>query len=271
MQQYKLFILLIQVICGWSFLCAGFERTAQPTSVFARAFSGVAMQTESNVWINPASLASLTSFRSTIFYSPSPFQLSQLTNYGLLVAKDFYVVQTGIAVSSFGFTLYRETTGSIIFANRMLDKFSFGASISLYHLSIAEYGSAASLAFDVGGIYSLTDEVNIGVAINNLNGAAFGEDDDVPQTFLAGISYHIIDDAAVNFDLVKDVRYEPTYRASVEFSPHEIMVLRAGIQGEPSRLFGGIGVTILPFTVDYGIATHADLGLTHSIGISFAP
>ena len=271
MQQYKLFILFIQAVCLFQFGIAGFERTAQPTPAFARAFSGVAMQTESNIWLNPASLSSLSSFHSSIFYSPSPFQLSQLTNYGLLLADNFGVVQAGAAVSSFGFSLYRETTGSLAIANGDLNNFGVGISLSFYHLSIAEYGTASAVALDAGVIYSLNEKINIGVAINNLNGASFGGDDDVPQTILAGISYRVIGEALVNVDLVKDIRYEPTYRASVEFSPHDILTIRTGIQGEPSRLFGGVGITIAPFTVGYGIATHEDLGLTHSIGISFTP
>ena len=271
MQQYKLFILLIQAVCLFHFGMAGFERTAQPTSAFARAFSGVAMQTESNIWLNPASLSSLSSFHSSIFYSPSPFQLSQLTNYGLLLADDFGVVRAGAAVSSFGFSLYRETTGSLTIANKDLKDFGAGITLSFYHLSIAEYGSALAVALDAGVIYSLNEKLNIGAAMNNVSGASFGGDDDVPQTILAGISYRVIDNALVNVDLVKDIRYEPTYRASVEFLPHDIVTIRTGIQGEPSRIFGGVGITIVPFTVEYGIATHDELGLTHSIGISFTP
>lgn len=141
----------------------------------------------------------------------------------------------------------------------------------MYHLSIADYGTATAIAIDVGAVYSLYEGITVGISLHNLNGASFGDDDDVPHTFLAGISYYLLNNAVVNVDIVKDIRYEPTYRAGVEFSPHEIICIRTGVQGELSRLFGGIGISILPFTVDYGIATHADLGLTHSIGISFIP
>lgn len=271
MRQYKLFILLIQGAIFTVGLYAGFERTAQPTALFARAFSGVAFSSESNVRLNPAALSSVSSFRSTVFYSPSPFQLPQLTNYGLLATDDFGVVKGAVSFSTIGFSLYRETFGSFSTAYVGISNFSFGITVSLYHLSIENYGSALSAGIDIGSIYSLSEDLNVGFSFNNLNNATYGEDDDIPQVLLAGISYRIIEDAIVNIDLVKDIRYEPTYRAGIEFKPHEIVVIRSGYQGEPSRLFGGVGFTLSPFTIDYGVATHDDLGLTHSIGISFVP
>ncbi|MBI2428017.1 MAG: hypothetical protein HYV29_04355 [Ignavibacteriales bacterium] len=271
MRQYKLFILLIQVAIFSVRTNAGFERIAQPTALFARAFSGVAFSSESNVWLNPAALSNVSSFRSAVFYSPSPFQLPQLTNYGLLAADNFGVVKGGVSFSSFGFSLYKETFGSLSVAYTGMTNFSFGITVSLYHLSIESYGSALKLGIDIGSIYSLTEELNIGFALNNLNGATYEEDDDIPQIILAGLSYRIIEEAVVNVDLVKDIRYEPTYRAGIEFEPHDIVVVRSGFQGKPSRLFAGIGFTVTRFTIDYGVATHDDLGLTHSIGISFIP
>lgn len=270
MRQYKLFILLIQVVILSFRLHAGFERTAQPTSLFARAFSGVAFPSESNVWLNPAALSGVVSFHSTLFYSPSPFQLPQLTNYGLILAEDFGSVKASLSLSSFGFSLYRETFGSFSAAYTGIEHFSAGSSLSLNYLSIQNYGTALAATIDIGLIYSLTEEFNIGASIANLNGAGFGEDD-IPRTIVAGVSYRLLDNAMATLDLVKDIRFEPTFRAGIEFSPHEIIIVRSGLQGEPSRLFGGIGIRVLPLVVEYGVATHDDLGLTHSIGISFMP
>ncbi len=269
MRQYKLFILLIQVVV--SQLHAGFERSAQPTALFARAFSGVAFASESNVWLNPATVSGVSSFRSTAFYSPSPFQLPQLTNYGIQIADDLGIMKGSFSLSSIGFSLYRETFGSLTAAFSGTENFSVGLTLSLYHLSVHNYGNASKIGVDIGSIYTVTQEFNIGASITNINGASFGEDDDIPRILIAGLSYHFLENAQLNVDIVKDVRYEATFRAGIEFSPHEIFILRSGVQGEPSRLFGGIGIRIFPFIVDYGAATHDDLGLTHSIGITFVP
>jgi len=271
MRQYKLFILFIQVVFCVEYLSAGFERTALPAAVVGRGFSGVAFASEQNVWLNPAALSTVASFTSSVFYSPSPFQLPQLTNFGLLIADDVGIAKVSASFTSFGFSLYKETTGSLSFANSDIQNFSFGATLSIYHLSIARYGTAVKSCFDIGAVYSFTEALSFGAALHNVAGSTFGNDDDIPQVVLAGLSYRVIETMVVMVDLVNDVRYEPTYRVGTEFQPHDIVTLRTGIQGEPSRLFGGVGIHLSTITVEYGIATHDDLGLTHSIGVRFTP
>lgn len=269
MRQYKVFGFFIQVIlCVHCSFC-GFERTSQPTSAFARAYSGTALYDANNLWLNPAAISKDTSFQSSLFYSPSPFQLDQLSNYGLITIHPFDFVNIGVGLTSFGFSLYRESTVSISGGAMMTDVFSAGMSVHLGHLSIEKYGSSSSGTFDLGAIYSVTDELNVGFSLNNLTGATFGEEDDIPQVFLTGVSYRMAENAFVNFDLIKDIRYKTTYRAGFEFSPHDIVIIRGGAHGEPSRLFGGLGITIAPFQINYAVSTHSELGLTHSIGITF--
>lgn len=271
MRQYKLFILFIQVVFFTEDVSAGFERTTQPTAAFGRALSGSGFDSESNVWLNPAALAGVSSFRTSVFYSPSPFQLPQLSNYGILIADDIGFVKASSSLTSIGFSLYRETSGLLSVAYTKVTDFSVGVSLSFNHLAITNYGSALRAGIDAGMLCTLTERLKIGAAITNLNGFTFGDDDDVPRIFVSGVSYRVTDMMILCVDLVKDVRYEPTYRAGAEFQPLDMFTIRTGIQGEPARLFGGVGIRLLPFTVEYGVGTHDDLGLTHSIGISFTP
>ena len=56
----------------------------------------------------------------------------------------------------------------------------------------------------------------------------------------------------------------------VRFSPIEIINLRFGMSTEPSRYFAGVGIQYYSISVDYSVATHVELGLTHTIGISIS-
>ncbi len=268
MRQYKVFGFFIQVILFVHCSFCGFERTSQPTSAFARAFSGTALYDYDNLWLNPAALSNDSSFQSSVFYSPSPFQLDQLSNYGLITIHRFDFLNVGVGLNSFGFSLYRESTVSITGGTMITESFGAGMSVHLCHLIIEGYGSSSSGVVDLGAIYSVLDDINIGISINNLTGAAFGGEDDIPTVFLSGVSYRMAENALANLDMIKDVRYNTAFRAGFEFSPHEIVVIRGGTQGQPSRLFGGLGITIVPFQINYAVATHSELGLTHSIGIT---
>ncbi len=270
MHQYKVFIALIQVFLIVQFSSASFERTAQPTALFGRAASGSSLFNTGNVWLNPASIAQNSSFVTSLFYSPSPFQLPQLSHFGLMTIKNYDKINFAAGFSSFGFSLYRETVFSLTTATMFTESFGAGLNVHANHLSIQSYGNATTAVVDLGAIISVTDNLNIGVSLNNITRSTFGADDDIPQTFITGLSYTLLEKTAITLDIVHDVRYSTGYRAGIEFSPHEIITLRAGTQSEQSRLFGGIGINVFSFQIDYGIATHSELGLTHSIGITFS-
>ncbi len=270
MNQYKVFILLIQVFLIVQILSASFERTAQPTALFGRGMSGSALFNTENVWLNPASIAKNSSLTTSLFYSPSPFQLSQLSHFGLTTIKNVDGLNFAAGFTSFGFSLYRETSLSISAATMFTESFGAGLNIHGNHLSIHTYGSATTAVLDLGAIISAAENLNIGISLNNIGRSTFGADDDIPQTFITGFSYSLMENATVAADLVYDVRYSTGYRAGIEFSPHEIVTLRAGTQSEQSRMYVGMGINIFSFQIDYGIATHSELGLTHSIGITFS-
>jgi hypothetical protein len=270
MQQYKVFILLIQVFLIVQISIASFERIAQPTALFGRAMSGSTLYNSGNVWLNPASIAQNSSLMTSVFYSPSPFQLPQLSYFGSLIIQKFQGLNVGAGFTSFGFSLYRETVFSFSAATSITESFSAGMNVHLNHLSIQSYGSASRAVVDLGAIISATEKINIGVSINNISRSTFGAEDDIPQMFITGFSYALLENVVIALDIVHDIRYSTEYRAGIEFSPYEIVTLRAGTQGEQSQLHGGIGLNVFSFNIDYGIATHSELGLTHSIGITFS-
>ncbi|MCK9408655.1 MAG: hypothetical protein WCX28_13165 [Bacteriovoracaceae bacterium] len=268
MRQYKIFVLAIQVILLPQALFSGFERTAQPATVLGRALSGSASLQFENVWINPAAVTAATSVQSLLFYSPSPFQLPQLSSYGCIGGFTLYNYSFAMGFQTFGFSLYRESAVSMSIGTSVAEDMHAGVTFHLYQLSISRYGSSVTEVLDVGSVYSLSEVVNVGVAMNNVTGSKFGGDDDIPRSLISGISLNIEDRATVNFDLIKDLRYPVSHRAGIELLLHEIVAVRAGVQGGVPRLFGGFSISIIPFRIDYSIATHNDLGLSHSIGIA---
>lgn len=273
MRQYKLFVMLIQALaCIGLPVQAGFERIPQPSSVFARGFSGVSMYDADNLWLNPASQTAVSTFQSSVFYSPSPFQLPQLSNSGLIVATNLDFVNIGFGLNTFGFSLYRESVGTMAISDSVTNNLVVGVGINVNYVSIDRYGSRTFVGFDVGMIANIFENVSVGTALHNFNRPALGTgDDEIPQQIIAGISIQMSNSAVVNFDLVKDIRYPFSYRVGVQYELHEIVTIRSGITEEPSRLFGGIGIAISMFRLDYGVASHTELGLTHSLGITFRP
>ena len=101
---------------AWSTLHGSFERQPQPAPLYGRGLSGCAMRGTDFSLLNPAALAGLASMHITLFHSPSPFELPQLSSGGiaLSIPAPFGTLQAAFTLS--GTDLYREQTAMLSYA-----------------------------------------------------------------------------------------------------------------------------------------------------------
>ncbi|MFA6540119.1 MAG: hypothetical protein WCT99_00810 [Bacteroidota bacterium] len=273
MKQYKLFVLLIQALCFLHLpVKAGFDRIPQPTSVFGTGVSGVSSLDPLSLWINPASSGTNSRLQTTFFYSPSPFQLPQLSNGGMIISGNISSVGTGLGMHTFGFSLYRENVATLCAAQRLSENIFVGIGMEVYQISIQGYGNDVNIGIDLGLISRLNETISIGVSLQNINAPKIGgEENSIPQSIVSGISYSPVSNAKLLLDVIKDIHYPVSYRVGLEVSPLDAITFRGGVQEETSRVFGGIGFNPGQIRFDYALSSHTDLGVTHSIGITLFP
>lgn len=249
---------------------AAFERIALPPRVFARGLSPSYAGDVASLLLNPSAVAELQSLYVSAFHSPSPFELSQISNGGVLAASPLKFLNVGLSVTSTGYSLYRELTVTATLAKELDGRFFIGCNINCDYLAIENYGTAYAVGIDVAASVQVTDDLRWGFSLLNVNRPTIGiVNDELPQVYVTGISCELLTSASVFLNFVKDVQYPASGRMGVEFSPYEIVCVRFGLSDEPSRYFGGVGVHYSSVSVDYAVATHLELGLTHSFGISF--
>ncbi len=271
MRQYKIFVLVLQVIVSQSIFC-GFDRIAQPTAVFGKGFSGAAVYLHDGSGINPAASGNLQNSFVSIFYSPSPFQLSQLSNSGISAGKNFNFGNIAFSAATFGFSLYRENSAMLNYSLKLKNEFSIGASINVNNVSIASYGSASTVGIDAGVIFSPIENIFLGFSALNINRPNLSSyNDEIPLLYNAGIAYRIEEIATLNIDLQSEFRSNAEWKFGIEFTPLQFVTLRAGYNESIHRLFGGIGIEYGGIQFNYGAALHNELGTTHSIGITIFP
>jgi hypothetical protein len=139
-------------------------------------------------------------------------------------------------------------------------------------LSIERYGSAHTVAVDVGMLARLTDRVQWGFTAFNVNGPSIGAARErLPQVFVSGIAYLPIPEAMLVADLEKDIRYPVQLHAGVQYSLLDVVALRAGTTTDPSVLSAGIGIHYSMVQLDYAFTNHEDLGPTHQVSLSLSP
>jgi hypothetical protein len=247
-----------------------FERTAQPVALLGSGLAGVSSNDPGAILLNPASLAFVSSIQSSVFYSPSPFGLPQLSNGGVFAAVPSGSFNSALTLTSIGFSAYREMTATISLGSNMAEGFCIGGNLNINYLSIEGYGSETNIGIDVGAVMNIVENLRWGFSLLNINRPVIGlEKDPLPQWYLTGFTYDLSDFADVSVDAVKDVRYPISLRIGTHYEPVEFLVVRFGIWSDPSRYFAGIGIRYRGLLFDYAVATHTELGLSHSIGFSF--
>ena len=249
---------------------AEFDRIAQPVDLIGRGLSGVGSENPESLLLNPASIASSLSLQSTLFYSPSPFGLQQLSNGGIFLTIPSRYVNSALTLASIGFSAYREVTGTVSVGVTIAEGFFAGCNLNINHLSIEGYGSGTNAGIDIGMRMRIVDNFQWGFSLLNVNRPTIGRiKDPLPQWYLAGFKYEVSPFADISVDAVKDVRYPLSFRMGTQFLPVEFVAIRLGISSDPSRYYAGVGLQYADLHFDYAVVTHTELGLSHSLGFTF--
>lgn len=217
---------------------------------------------------NPAGLSQMNWRELGIYYSPSPFGLSELANGYVAFNEPFKFGSIGIGAMTYGFELYRENKFSVGYSYNHINKLFVGAVINLHTVSIKNYGDENIFYLNAGGLFYLQSDLRLGFSVQNINRASFGnEKDNVPLVFNLGVSYDVLEEFIFNLGLEKDIRYNYSVRGGIEYNLFDYISLRTGFSNEPSRYSAGIGINYSYFSLDYAFFTHQDLGLTHQAGL----
>ncbi|MDP2303848.1 MAG: hypothetical protein Q8N03_15640 [Ignavibacteria bacterium] len=221
-----------------------------------------------SIFSNPAASSHLTRREAGIYYSPAPFGINELANGSLAYIEPFQFGSIGLGITTYGFELYRENKLLVTYSYNYLGKYYFGIGINYHSVSIDKYGSDNAFYLNAGALVYLTEKLRWGFSATNLNRATWGEENDqIPVTFQTGFSYDIIDDIALNLALEKELTYNASFKAGIDYRIMEYISIRSGITTEPSMYSGGVGIHYSLFQFDYAVTNHQELGFTHQFGL----
>ena len=217
---------------------------------------------------NPAGLSLLSQREIGLYYSPSPFGVSEMSNaYGAFAEPTVYgTFSAGFSI--YGFELYKQTQIAVGYGRKIYDNFYIGGTLIYQNLSIKNYGTKGSVYFNAGGIANITDKLGFGFAVENLTRTTVSEDaNQIPTVFWGGFHLKVIKEFILSAALSKEVGYNPSIRLGAEYSLLDYINLRFGTHNEPNSFTGGFGVIYEFMQVDYAVSSHPDLGLTHQFGL----
>ncbi|MDH7515527.1 MAG: hypothetical protein QHI48_06620 [Bacteroidota bacterium] len=249
----------------------GFEKQRQGARAAGMGFACTALQGDAwALYFNPALIGASTS-RVSAYVSPSPFGLSALTSCGVVIDLPMGRWASAAGLSTFGGELYRETSVTLGCALRSAPDVRIGVALDYHMLSIARYGQAGLLAFDLGVGVDVGDRVTVGASAFHVNQPRIGEflGERLPLVLAAGVSARLVDSVlVVSADLQKNVSAQPAIRAGVEWRPSPFLVLRAGAGSMPESVSAGADICWGGVSLQYAVSLHPDLGWTHMSAVT---
>ncbi len=196
-----------------------------------------------SLFSNPAGIGQLNWREIGIYYSPAPFGMKELSNSFASYVEPTELGNFSVGFSSYGFSLYKESSFIINYSNIIFNYFLIGINFRYKDLRIKNYGNDSAILIDIGGIYVLSKKYRFGFAIKNISRSTIGNtEDQLPVSFSSGITYSPIPKISINMALYKEISYSSSFSA-------------------------GLGINYSVFELSYGMFTHSDLGLTHLAGL----
>lgn len=128
------------------------------------------------------------------------------------------------------------------FANRFDDRISIGLMIKLYYAKLFDEVSSTTVGFDVGALVLLTEELSLGIMIQDIGSKykwntapIYGQSgtqitDRFPTFYRAGITYTLPESyGLVSFDIETSSEKTTIFRIGSEIDIHEYVSVRGGI------------------------------------------
>ena len=162
-------------------------------------------------------------------------------------------------------------------SRKINDKLDLGISTKFLYEKI-DFSSATGLGFDLGGIYWLRSNIQIGGAILNLGPKMKFEQEgfDLPARYKVGAAYlghekYFNGGFILSLDLVKPNDNDLKVHLGGEYTYKEKFTLRSGYQiGYDDRNISlGLGLKIKKYAIDYAfVPFSSDLGNSHRISVN---
>lgn len=197
---------------------------------------------------------------------------TQYLNLGLNDARiglvvPFAKLTTGVGVLYFGDELFNQMRVSAL----VVDEFGFAKAAlraNYYQFYVQNYGYRSALTLDIGGVFSLSEQLSLAIVFQNLTRAKLIAETSTQLSSLVqlGLSYHPIKKFRIDAQLDKTIEQPLIFRLGLEYMATELISLRTGFS--PASLAAlGLGFSWKKITLDIAGQYQQQLGYSGIISL----
>ncbi|HEX7848068.1 MAG TPA: hypothetical protein VF476_19855 [Chitinophagaceae bacterium] len=219
---------------------------------------------------NQASLAQLKN-TSVAVYGERRFLLNELNNYRAVAAIKTSSGHFALNAGYFGFADYNESQIGLAHARKLGNKINIGAQFNYNGISIAGYGNAAAISFELGTVFHLTEKLHAGIHINNPVGGKFGKEqpEKLPSVYTVGFGFEASEKFFISSEIIKEEDQPVNVNAGMQYRFTSQLMARAGISSATTSGWLGAGLILQSFRIDIMASYHSQLGVTPGLLLLF--
>jgi hypothetical protein len=226
-----------------------------------------------SVFHNPSGIAALQRISAGVYYE-NRFGLPETGLRAGAVALPFGKNAFGLNIRTYGYTLYSEQQAGLTYARAFGDHLRIGMQLSYMGFRFSEYyGQKSLVTVTVGATYAFGKNLVLGAQVFNPNEQRITEtgNERVPSMIRFGARYRFSNQVFICSEVEQSLNTKPVLKAGIEYTPVSVLILRAGISGNPRSSSFGFGLVLKKFQIDMAGNFHPVLGFTPQFGLTFNP
>ena len=175
-----------------------------------------------------------------------------------------------LSVYRFGDALYSQHRLSLGLSHR-IEQFSVGLRLSEHQYHIESFGTRFRTVIDIGGQAQLSPQLIVGMQLLNITQASLSDEnhEKIPTLVQVGLSFRPVPSWRLNAEVEHEVTQRPNVKLGAEYTALQKFSLRTGFNSADRRQFFGVGWKHRLLIADYALSTHARLGLSHQVSLTY--
>jgi hypothetical protein len=228
----------------------------------------------SDVWAfhnNPGALSELKATSVGLSYE-NRFLLKELQTQAFVVAHPLKKGVISFGGQFYGQSLYRTSRVGLGYSMKLSDKLSAGVQLNYQAVRITNYGQKGNVSAELGVLAKITDKINFGFSVFNVNRAKLAEfhDDRFNSVMRIGIYYEISSKVIVLAEAEKEVETPIRPKGAMEYKVSDKFFTRVGFSANPVEITFGSGIALKNgIKIDLGSSWHQVLGFSPHAGLTF--
>ncbi|QOI98479.1 MAG: hypothetical protein HRU69_13685 [Flammeovirgaceae bacterium] len=175
----------------------------------------------------------------------------------------------GFSLFRFGDNVYNESMVSAGFSNQF-GLAALGVKVNYIQYQAEGFGTKGVFTIGMGGIAKLTRQISVGAYITNFNRPEISADGDkVPALLTASLAFTPTENVLLAAEVQKDLDYETTWKAGLEYAFHRKFFARTGFNLKPNASFFGLGFKTGVFNFDYAVQYSTVLQFSHQASATY--